>query len=664
MDEELKKTLHKTALAITQLSIEAVQKANSGHPGMPMGCARIGAYLYGKVLNHNPKNPDWIGRDRFVLSAGHGSMWLYSALHISGFDLSLEDIKSFRQIGSKTPGHPEFGMTQGVEATTGPLGQGVGNAVGMALGMKMLAERFNRPGYDLFSSKVYCLAGDGCIMEGVSSEVSSLAGHLKLNNLVLLYDSNRICLDGPLQDCCSENTRERYKSYGWDVVEVDGWDFDQLDKVFSDLKNEQERPTLVICHTTIGKGSPKEGSSEVHGAPLGREVINQVEASLNLPQNEFYVPQSVRQFFEIKIEKQKELEIQWTELFEKWGRVYPELKEEFLKMQSKELSQDLEAKITNLSIEGVTAGRQSSQQVLQLLGSIFPGLIGGSADLSCSDLTALKGLGVIQKDNFLGRNIKFGVREFGMASIMNGLSTLKMFIPYCGTFFTFSDYMRNAVRLAALSGYQVIYQWTHDSVFIGEDGPTHQPVEHLASFRAMPGLQLIRPADANEVKMAWIAALNYQGPTGIVLSRQKLPSLEETANSFQEGLGKGAYRLIKEEGKKDVTLFATGSEVHLALEVASRLKKMGKKVEVISMPCWSLFDKQSNEYKKLLLGPDSGLKVSIEAASDLGWHKYIGEFGIAICIDRFGISAPEKQIAEELGFTPESILERVLSELK
>jgi transketolase len=661
MDNEIKKELGKIANTIRELSIEGVQKANSGHPGLPMGCAEFGAYLYGCLLKYNPKNPKWLNRDRFVLSAGHGSMFLYSCLHLSGYNLSIDDIKQFRQLHSKTPGHPEFGLTEGVEATTGPLGQGVGNAAGQALGLKILATKFNTREFELLNSKVYCLAGDGCIMEGVSSEASSLAGHLGLNNLVLIYDSNKITLDGHLAESCSEDTKMRYKAYGWDVYEVDGYDFDKMEEIFKQIQDTQKRPCLVILHTIIGKGSPnKAGTSKVHGSPLGIEEVQATKKALGLPEEEFYVPQTVRNFFAEKLSKSVAAEEKWNDFFRIWAKANPELEKDFSKMLKKEIPTDLEKKLRDLPMKTPLAGRSASQAVIEFLGGELPQIYGGSADLSCSDLTMMKKLGIIEPGEFKGRNIKYGVREFAMGTIATGLYDTQMITPFVGTFFTFSDYMRNAIRLAALSKVQVIYQFTHDSIFLGEDGPTHQPIEQLAGLRAMPRLQVIRPADNTEVKMAWLAALKHKGPTAIVLSRQNLPELSETEVPYSEGMGRGAYIVKKESAAPQFTLFATGSEVSLAIDVASALEKLGKPVRVISMPCWEIFEAQDQAYKDSLIGGALGIKVSIEAGATFGWHKWIGCKGVAIGIDTFGESAPQSDLSAEFGFTVDAILDRLL----
>lgn len=662
METELKKQLSKIANTIRELSMEAVQKANSGHPGLPMGCAEFGAYLYGCLLRHNPKDSKWVNRDRFVLSAGHGSMLLYSCLHLAGFKLSMDDIKQFRQLKSLTPGHPEFHITDGVEATTGPLGQGVANAVGQALGLKILGKKFNTEKFTLFDSKVYCLAGDGCIMEGISSEASSLAGHLALDNLVLIYDANKVTLDGFLAESCSEDTKMRYRSYGWDVYDVDGYDFEQMDQVFSEIVRSQKRPCLVIMHTIIGKGSPnKAGTHKVHGSPLGEEEVEATKKALGLPEENFFVAPGIYDFFKEKIEEGAKLEAAWQETFKKWSAESPELAKDFNKMLQHELPADLEQKLAAIEMKSPLASRTSSQLVLDVLGNMLPQLYGGSADLSGSDMTMMKKFPLIAAGHFEGRNIKYGVREFAMAAAATGLAQTQMITPYVGTFLTFSDYMRNAVRLASLSHIQVIYQFTHDSIFLGEDGPTHQPIEHLAALRAIPNLHVIRPADNAEVKMAWLAALKYQGPTALVLSRQSLPDVPGTEISYAQGMARGAYIIKKEKKQPDFTLFATGSEVSLAFDVATALEKRGKSVRVVSMPCWELFWKQDETYRNSVVGGNLGQRVSIEAGVSFGWHQWIGHDGIAISIETFGESAPQADLAAEFGFTVHAILAKLLS---
>lgn len=661
LDLDFKQILTKIANTIRGLSMDAVQKADSGHPGLPMGCAELGAYLYGYFLKHNPKDSKWANRDRMILSAGHGSMWLYSCLYLAGYKLSLEDIKHFRQLHSCTPGHPESFMTDGVETTTGPLGQGLGNAVGQALGLKLLAAKFNTEKHKIFNSKVYVLMGDGCVMEGVSAEVSSLAGHLKMDNLVAIYDSNKICLDGPLAESCSEDTKARYRSYGWDVFEVDGHDFDAIDSVFSQIRQKQERPCLIIAHTIIGKGAPnKAGTNKAHGSPLGIEEIKSAKEALGIPFEEFYVPQSVLDYFKNKLFRDVQEEDKWAQTFEMWSRENPHLLKEYEAMSQHALPRNLEEILWQIQVKAPISGRKASQEVLNVLADVLPQLCGGSADVSSSDMTMLKKYPLVAPGQFQGRNIKYGVREFGMATMATGLNQTGFFIPYIGTFLTFSDYMRNAIRLAALQHAQVVYQFTHDSIFLGEDGPTHQSVEHYAALRSIPQLQVIRPADSREVRMAWLAALQFKGPTAIILSRQNLPDLEETNVPYAQGMGRGAYIVKKEKSKADFTLVSTGSELYLAMNVAQELEKMGKSVRVISMPCWELFEKQDSNYKDSLFEGDLGKRVSIEAGVDLGWHKYIGRKGIAICLERFGASAPASVLAKEFGFTVEDILERIL----
>lgn len=661
LDPELKQTLEKTALAVRILSMDAVQKADSGHPGLPLGCAEIGAYLWTCLLKYNPKNPNWFNRDRFILSAGHGSMLLYSMLHLTGYDLSLEDIKKFRQLHSKTPGHPESLDTPGVETTSGPLGQGFGNAVGQALGFKLLGERFNTANHTIVDNKVFVLMGDGCIMEGITSEASSFAGYLKIDNLIAIYDANQITLDGNLSESCSENTKMRYLAYGWEVFEVDGNDLEDLNRVFANVMKNQTCPRMVIAKTIIGKGSPhKQGTSKVHGSPLGVEEVKATKIALGAPEEPFYVPQAVYDFFKKKLSQDMTLEQEWKNTFDAWGKENPEKLKEFEEMSHHFLPDDLEEKLTALKIATPTSGRKASQDTINFLVDLLPQIYGGSADLSCSDLTMLKKYPIMTPGHFTGRNIKFGVREFGMATIATGLSETGLITPFVGTFLTFSDYMRNAIRLASLMKAKVIYQFTHDSIFLGEDGPTHQPIEHLASLRAIPNLYVFRPADETEVKMSWLGALRYNGPAVLILSRQNLPALEHTKVSYSDGVGRGAYIIKKETGKPDYMLVATGSEVHLALDVAAELEKLGKAVRVISMPCWELFELQNEDYKESIFGGDLGKRVSIEAAVDLGWYKYIGRHGIAISMESFGASAPASDLAREFGFTVESILERIL----
>jgi transketolase len=662
MDEEKKQVLAKVAMTIRGLAIDATQAANSGHPGLPMGCAEIGAYLWGEGMHFNPKDLHWVNRDYFVLSAGHGCLLQYSCLHLSGYALPLDEIKNFRQLHSMTPGHPEFGYTPGLEVTTGPLGQGVGNSVGMALAYKLLQKKFNTQQHEIFTNKVFCLAGDGCIMEGISSEASQLAGHLGLDNLILLYDANQICLDGPLSETCSEDTLTRYRGYGWEVYEVDGHDLDQIEAKLQEVRETQKKPALVMCRTIIGKGSPhKAGTHKAHGSPLGEEEAKLTKEVLGLPEETFFIPQAVKAYFEGRLKARIRAYTEWQELFEKWSHANPELRAEFDKMHGRHIPDDLETQLKSLEIKEPIAGRSASQQVIALLGHNLPWLLGGSADLSGSDMTMMQEFPLVSPGVFEGRNIKYGVREFAMCAMANGISRTEMYTPFVGTFLVFSDYARNAIRLAALAKYKVIYQFTHDSIFLGEDGPTHQPVEHYMSLRAIPNLHVIRPADANEVKMSWIAALTYHGPTVLCLSRQKLPQIPGTDVSYADGVGRGAYIIRKEKAKPDYTLVATGSEVSLAVQVAIELEKHDKAVRVISMPCCELFDQQPDDYRASVFGGDLGRRVSIEAGVDQGWYKYIGSDGIAICMEGFGASAPMSALQHEFGFTVDDVLERILA---
>lgn len=661
MDNELKKNLSKIAGTIRGLSMDGVQKANSGHPGLPMGCAELGAYLFGVFLRYNPKDAKFPNRDRFVLSAGHGSMLLYSCLHLAGYKVSLDDLKSFRQLHSHTPGHPEKGDTDGVETTTGPLGQGVGHAVGMALGLKMLGARFNTESHKIFTNKVIALAGDGCLMEGVSAEVSSLAGHLKLDNFILIWDDNKVTLDGPLKDCDSEDTKKRFEAYGFDVYEVDGNDLEALDALFSEIRDTQTRPIFIAARTLIGKGSPhRQGTHKAHGEPLGPEELIASKEALGLPLEDFYVPQTVTAFFEKKLTQDMALQESWQKDFALWRESNPELAKTYDQMLQRKIPEDIEETIRALKMKSPLAGRSAANEVINAISPLLPQLIGGSADLSGSDKTMMKDSPLVSASDFSGRNIKYGIREFGMATIACGLAETDMFLPYIGTFLTFSDYMRNGIRLASLMKLQIIYQFTHDSIFLGEDGPTHQPVEHYAALRAIPNLHFIRPADNNEVKMAWLSGLKYQGPTALALTRQNLPDVPGTDVPYSEGVGRGGYIVKKESRPADFTFFATGSELSLAVDVAAELEKRGKSVRVVSMPCFALFDKQSDGYKQSVMGGNIGKRVAIEAGVSLGWHKYIGIDGIAICQETFGASAPAGALAKEFGFTVDSILERLL----
>lgn len=614
--------LKKIANTIRSLTMDAVEHAGSGHPGLPMGCAELGAFLFAEFLQYNPECPKWKDRDRLVLSAGHGSLWLYTCLHMSGFPVSIHDLKQFRQFGSKTPSHPDITKTEGIEATTGVDGQGVAFAVGQALALK---------NQDI-SSKVVVLAGDGCLMEGVSYESCSLAGHLCLNNLILIYDSNKTTLDGYVDEIFSENIKLRFEAQHWDVFEIDGHDFGQIRETLNPLRKNQNKPVIVIAHTKIGKGAlTKEGTPAAHGRPLGREEIENAKTHLNINKEPFYVDPTIYEFFKEK------------------SKLAPNLIIEEPKIELKSV-------IEKINVEFPIATRWASHKVLNAIAEYMPSLIVGSADLSSSDGTFLQHFSAISRNEFKGRNIKYGVREFAMAAIAAGMAQTRLIVPVIGTFLAFTDYMRSALRMTSLMRLKVIYHLTHDSIFVGHDGPTHQPIEQLSSLRGIPGLCVIRPADFHEVKAAWIASLEHQGPSAIVLSRQPLPELP---GSSLDGALKGAY-IIKQETTNVINylLLATGSEVQLALEIAEEL---GSTARVVSMPSWELFEKQADEYKQALL--QGTIKVSIEAGIEQGWHKYIGVNGIAICLTDFGECGSMEDLKEHFGYNKKKILNK-LQEVK
>lgn len=652
------------------LSIDAIQKANSGHPGLPLGCAPVAAYLYGHFMRYNPANPHWLNRDRFVLSAGHGSMLLYSILHIAGFNLPIDEIKQFRQLHSKTPGHPEYGDTDGVEVTTGPLGQGIGNAVGMALAKKHLAHTVSN---DLLDYKVICLAGDGCIQEGISAEACALAGHLCLNDLILLYDYNNITLDGKYSESASEDVTKRFEAYGWDVIEiefdkeVEGDPKEQEMRTLENLHNglikyreSQNKPLLVLLKTEIGFGSPnKAGTHKVHGSPLGPDELKLTKENLGYPLEDFYCPQPAYDYFKDLGKKLADQEKKWDEKLAEWKQKNASKAKMFDHMIEQKVPASLEQKLSQVDMGESISGRKASAKCIQLLAEELPYLIGGSADLAGSNCSNIDNSGFITKEDFTPKNIKYGIREFGMGTMAAGIYTSQMLVPFIATFCTFSDYMRNAIRLAALSHYKVIYHFTHDSIFVGEDGPTHQPVEQVASLRAMPNLHVMRPGDANEVKGMWLSALEYSGPTIFFLTRQNLPTLAETNVPHKDGVARGAY-ILKDGGTDpEYILFATGSEVSLAMDVSQELEKQGHTVRVVSMPCWELFENQDDAYKNKVLQGEKATRVSLEAGATLGWHRWIGHDGIAIGIDTFGASAPASEVQKEFGFTVEEVLNRI-----
>ncbi len=646
------------AATIRGLSMDAIEAANSGHPGLPLGCAEIGAYLYGVALNHDPKHPDWVARDRFVLSAGHGSMLLYSALHLSGFNLSLSAIQRFRQLHSPCAGHPEYGEAPGIEATTGPLGQGVGMAVGMSLGNHLIRDTFHLQNTGLLDPTVYVLAGDGCMMEGVTAESASLAGHLGLGNLVVIYDANAICLDGPTTECFTENVGQRFMAYGWHVLSINGHDFDAIDTAIQTAKTIRNQPVLIIAKTTIGKGSPTyQGTSEVHGKALGAKEVALTKAAHGIPESPlFFVPDSVRSYFKNRRAEQSAMYANWQSDFAIWRAAHPELAAQWDSYLGRQLPVSVAEAVAQAKLPDNAATRKSSQGVLDVLHDTLPNLISGSADLSCSDNTWMKKGGVVSRGQFAGRNIKYGVREFAMGTIANGLALQGMIRPFCGTFLTFSDYMRNAIRLAALMHLPVIYQFTHDSILLGEDGPTHQPVEHLASLRAMPNLTVIRPGDANEVKGAWLAALHNPGPTALILSRQNLKDLSATSIA---GTQKGAYVVVSESGNDiDYCILTTGSELALATEVATGLATTYR-VRVVSMPSWELFLQQPPAYQTQTIPPTAKQFVVIEAQSSFGWHRWTGRDPLLFTVDHFGKSAPAKDLSVQYGLTTDAILSAI-----
>ncbi len=647
---------------IRTLAIDAVQKASSGHPGLPMGAAPMAYVLWQRHLRHQPQNPDWPDRDRFVLSAGHGSMLLYALLHLTGYDVTMDDLKAFRQWGSRTPGHPESFDTPGVEATTGPLGQGSANAVGMALAERALAYRFNRRSHMIVDHYTYALVSDGDLMEGISAEAASFAGHVRLGKLIYLYDANDVTLDGPASLTFStEDVGRRYQAYGWHVLRVQDGDTDleAIDAAIREAKEETRRPSIIIVKTTIGYGSPnKQGSSSAHGSPLGADEVTLTKESLGWDAEEpFYVPEEAKGQFGKAIERGDEAESRWNERFASYRSAHPELAAEWERRFSNKLPAGWEAAIPSFETGDNLATREASGKVLNAIAAAVPELLGGDADLSSSTKTALKDMGSFDGQTGEGRNIHFGVREHAMGSIVNGMAYHGGLRGYASTFFLFSDYMRPAVRLAALSKVPAIYVWTHDSVGLGEDGPTHQPVEHLMALRVVPNLHVIRPADANETAEAWRLAMERtEGPTALVLTRQKIATIDRSSYGDASGTRRGAY--VVAEGD-DAAVIATGSEVALALEARELLEKAGVSCRVVSMPCWELFEAQADDYRESVLPEAVKARVSVEAGVTLGWRRYLGEKGRAIGIDRFGASAPGDTIFEKLGLTPESVAETV-----
>ena len=653
------------------LSVDAVQKANSGHPGMPMGCAPIAYILYAKHLRHNPQNPNWLNRDRFILSNGHGSMLLYSILHLCGYKISLDDIKNFRQWGSITPGHPEYHLTPGVETTTGPLGQGFANAVGMAIAESYLASLFNKDDIKILDHFIYGICSDGDLMEGISHEAASLAGHLKLGKLIFFYDDNSITIDGSTSLAFSEDIAKRFDAYGWHVQKVDDVNnTDSLEAALLTAKNVIDKPSIIITKTHIGFGSPhKQDTSDAHGSPLGEEEVKLTKKNLDWPEDKtFYVPEVVSEFFSSLSSQFKKYEDDWNKLFDEYREKYPEVAKQFKALMNGDYGEEWIQKLPAFEDDGKKlATRAASGKVLNAIASSLQTLIGGSADLAPSNNTYLKEYKNFNSAERNGRNFHFGIREHGMASILNGMALYGGVIPYGGTFLIFSDYLRPAIRLGALSGIKPIYIFTHDSIGLGEDGPTHQPIEHLSALRAIPKVIVLRPADANETAAAWKFAIEHKGsPVLLILTRQGLPVLDQKKYPSAKNLEKGAY-VLKDSSNAEIILMASGSEVSISLQAAALLEKGGVKVRVVSCPSLELFEKQDASYKQSVFPSAIKARVSVEAGVAQCWYKYLGDAGEAVSIEKFGASAPEKILMEKYGFTPENIIEtasRVLKKLK
>lgn len=648
---------------IRTLTIDAVEKAKSGHCGLPMGCADFAFVLWTKYLKFNPANPHWANRDRFVLSAGHGSMLIYSLLHLTGFEkMTLDQLKNFRQWGSLTPGHPESHETEGVEVTTGPLGQGTGNSVGLAIGQKFFAATFNTPDFAVSDHRVYAIVSDGDLQEGVSHEAASLAGHLGLDNLVWFYDDNNVSIEGMTSLSYSDNVPARFQGYNWHVISINGNDQSQIDAALKEASATKGRPTIIIGKTVIGKGSPKlQGTPKAHSDAFGAEEVAATKKNIGWPEDaQFLVPQRVKDFFAEKRKVWAKEEADWNKLFDGYAAKNPEKAQLWKDFLAKKLPSNLESLLPKFGPEKAIATRNAGGDVLKVLFGAVPNLLGGSADLAPSTKTWIKEFGSFEKGNYGGRNLHFGIREHGMGAVCAGLAYYGGLIPFGSTFFVFTDYMRPPIRLASLSGIQTIYVFTHDSVCVGEDGPTHEPVEHLATLRAIPGVLVIRPADANETGYAWLAALEHKHETStITLTRQNLPVFDRTKTAPASGVLKGGYTLwdSKAGATPDIILIGTGSEVSLAYEAGQKLAAEGKAVRVVSLPCWELFDKQPQDYRDSVLPPAVKKRVGIEAGIRLGWEHYIGDAGKFVGVEKFGASAPYERILKEYGITTEHVLE-------
>jgi transketolase len=648
---------------IRGLAMDAVQKANSGHPGMPMGAASMAYVLWTRHLRYDPLKPRWPNRDRFVLSAGHGCILLYSLLHLTGFDMPLEQLKHFRQWGSETPGHPEYHIDRGIETTTGPLGQGFGNGVGMAIAERYLSAHFNRPGHELVNYKIYAIVSDGDLMEGVASEAASLAGHLGLSNLVYLYYENHISIEGPTELAFTESRAKRFEAYGWFVQTIEnGNDLEAIDMALKAAEAETERPSIIMVRTHIADGSPnKHDTAGAHGSPLGEEEVKLSKENLEIPlEPKFYIPDEVLAHFRKAIDRGEKAEAEWQERLNAYRKAFPDLAAEWDRYVRGELPNGWTSKLPTFKpSDGPLATRQASGAALNAISSSLPTLLGGSADLSPSTDTLIKNSKYFEKGGYGERNFTFGVREHAMGSLMNGMA-LSGLIPYGATFLIFSDYMRPTLRLAALMGIHSIFVYTHDSIFLGEDGPTHQPIEQIPSLRAIPNLSFIRPADANETAMAWRVAIERKGgPVAMALTRQKLPVIDRGKYSSAEGLAQGAYILADAKGgRPEIILIASGSEVSVALDAYEKLVAEGVAARVVSMPSWDLFEKQTQDYKDKVFPPAVTARLAIEAAYPFGWERYIGPKGAVIGMTRYGASAPYKVLAEKFGFTAENIVRR------
>jgi transketolase len=648
---------------IRTLSIDAVQKANSGHPGLPMGAAPMAYALWMRHLRFNPHNPHWANRDRFVLSAGHGSMLIYSLLYLTGYDVSLDELKNFRQWESITPGHPEYGVTPGVETTTGPLGQGAGNAVGMALAEAYLAQYFNRPGHEIVDHYTYALCGDGDLMEGVSAEAASLAGHWGLGKLIFLYDANQVTLDGAADMTFTEDVAARFRAYGWQTLEVeDGNNVDAIDAAITAAKETREQPSLIVIKTVIGYGSPnKGGTSEAHGSPLGADEIKLVKDFYQWPQENFYVPGEALEHFREAIDRGAAQEGDWTAKFNAWRAAFPDLAAQWDQAYSGTLPAGWDADLPTYGTDKQIATRVASGDALNAIAKHLPTMIGGDADLAGSTRTLIKGAGNTGFHHAGERNLRFGVREHGMGAIVNGLAVHGGIVkPYTATFLTFSDYMRPTIRLGALMKVPTLYVFTHDSIGLGEDGPTHQSVEHVMALRLIPGLHVYRPADANETAAVWRTAVASDKPAVLIFTRQNLPVLDGSTvqgglAGLREGVARGGYVLADSDGAPQVILLGSGSEVHIAHAAYKTLTAQGVKARLVSLPCWELFEEQDQAYRDSVLPPSVTARVSIEAGVTLGWQKWVGSQGIAIGVDKFGASAPYQKIYEEYGLTPDAV---------